>query len=804
VLRDLRTATRTLWRHRVSTLVTLIVLALGIGANAAIFGAIDAAFIRRLPFHAADRLVVLQGTYSAPSAPGPKLALDISDWAARPDIFSMVGSYGAGGLNLALSGAAERVRATRISTDFLAMLGQRPALGRDFVAADSFGGTARAVLVSDELWRSALHADPNAVGSSINLSGIPCTIVGVLPRGFAFPDHTDLWVAEVAGRDPLLGALYRTQVQWVALGRLADGVSMAQAQNRVDALERTFVESHPAAASRKDHVALVPLRDALQGGLRSGLMQSLAVALLLLLLAIANAAGLVLANSISRRREIAVRHALGATRGRIVRLLALEVSIMAIGGVTLGIVIGKLTAVFVSGLMPPDLVGLTTGGGATGALGFAAAALVVCVAGAGIFPAVTASDVDLLDSLKASDTHASSRVSPVRSGLVITQIAISSMLLVAASLLLQSVWRLDHVDKGFQTDGVVAIDVSLPSTQYRSVASVAAFNRAAIDRLSALPGVASTGVVNILPLTGGSAALALQIEGRPAPSDPDERPRAEYLIASPGYFSTLRIPLLKGRGFTSADDQRAPHVALINKTMADRYWPGADPIGAQVKYPWDTTRYTVVGVVGSVRDVRLQDADHWPGQIYFPVAQTRVSTESFVVRTLGRPDPSVPTAVRRAVQAVAPSIPPFNVRPLAAVVAESIASMRTTTFLTAAAGLLGLLIATGGLYGIVTEGIERRSREIGIRIALGANPSRVVALVLQETGRLVAIAIPVGVVLSLAAARLLSHLLYEVQATDLTTFVAVPTILLMVAIAASIGGILGAMRVDPVHMLRAE
>ncbi|OYV71810.1 MAG: hypothetical protein B7Z72_06150 [Gemmatimonadetes bacterium 21-71-4] len=572
----------------------------------------------------------------------------------------------------------------------------------------------------------------------------------------------------------------------------------------MDAFERTFVQSHPAAASRKDHVALVPLRDALLGGMRSGLVQSLAVGLLLLLLAITNAAGLVLANGISRRREFAVRRALGATRGRIVRLLALEVSVIAIGGVALGLAIGKFTAVFVSGLIPPDLMDLTTGGGRAGAVGFAAAALILCVAGAGVFPAMTASDVDLQDSLKASDTHATSRVSPIRRGLLITQIAITSVLLVAASLLLQSLWRLDHVNKGFQTDGVVAIDVSLPSTHYGSVASVADFNRAAMDQLSALPQVASAGAVNILPLTGGSAALALQIEGRPVPSDPAERPRAEYLIASPGYFSTLGIPLLRGRGFTSADDQQAPHVALINKTMADRYWPGADPIGTQVKYPWDTTRYTIVGVVGSVRDVRLDDADYWPGQIYFPAAQSRVSTETFVVRTVARPDASLSTAVRRAVQTVAPNIPPFNVRPLSAVVAESIASRRTTALLTAAAGILALLIAAGGLYGVVAEGIERRSREIGIRIALGANPSRVVALVLHETGRLMAIAIPVGMVCSLAAVRLLSHLLYEVRATDTATFVAVPAVLLMVAIAASIGGILRAFRVDPVHMLRAE
>lgn len=804
LLRDVSLAVRTLLSRRAYALTVIAVLGLGIGANAAVYRVIDTALFHRLPFRAPDRLVVLRGAYDAPDRAGPKLALDVSDWAARPDIFSAVASYGAGGLNLVAGDATLRVRAARVSTNFFGALGVRVALGRGFAATDGIVGPNRVAVLSNEIWRGAFHADSNVVGQAVNLSGYTFTIVGVLPPGVTFPNQSDVWIPEARPNDPIAFELFRTQMQWVAFARLADGLTIGQAQGRVNAFEAAFVRAHPAAESRNDHVALAALRDALVGRSRAGLDASLGIALLFLVLACVNAAGLVLAEGVGRRREIALRGALGATRGRIVRQLVTEVVLIALGGVALGLLLGRLVERFVGGLMPPELVGVFEGGHTGEFVLFAAAMVLLSVVVAGVAPALVTSDVDLHDALKVGVGTASSRMARGRRGLMVAQIAISCTLLVGASLLLRSLWELEHVDKGFHAGGVTAVDVALPRARYRSLSSIVGFNRAIVQRVAALPGVVAVGSVNILPLTGGSAAPYLEVVGRPAPSDLSKRPRAEYLVASAGYFRALGIPVIRGRAFSESDDAGAPRVVLINRTMAERYWPNADPIGARLKYPWDTTQYTVIGVVGSVRDVDLVEADHWPGQLYFPATQMPVAAETFVVKGSVLPNRNLAGSLRRIVASVDPGVPPFNARSLSSVVATSMAPERTATLVVAIAGALGLLIATAGLYGLIAEGVARRTREIGIRVALGARRRHVVRLVLGQGAPLLALGVSLGLLAGWAGTRVLVHLLYQVRPTDVVTFVGVPLVLVTVAAAASLGGVRRAIAIQPTEALRAE
>lgn len=797
-LQDLRHALRTLRRSPGFTLVAALTLALGIGINTTIFSGISALLLRPLPYAHAERVVDFRP--GGPNQPASKATL--VELRERLRSFDAIASYNSWTFTLTGDGEAERLPAVRATGNLFDVLGASPLLGRMLLPADSVPGAERVVVLSHGFWQRRLGGDPGVVGRTLQLNegstGGPTRVVGVMPPGFAFPTAAEeLWAPNPL--DPA-GPDYQT-VYLELVGRLAPGVDVAAAEREIGATVAALCAANAACnPSTLERPRVLPLREALVGPVRPILLLLLGAVGFVLLIACANVANLLLTRAATRERELAIRTALGAGRARIARQLLTEsLAIAAVGGA-----LGVLAAVWGSGLLrtalPTALVGAADIGVDLRVLVFAAAAVVLAAVLAGVFPAVGATRASLHAALLDRGGAGAQRARRRALGaLVVVEFALALVLAIGAGLMIRTFANLSAEDPGFARAGVVSLRVS-PPARYDATANLELW-RELLDRVAALPGVESAGAIHLLPLGIGNWGNPLIIEGRPLPDG--EPPRAiDWRSTTPGYFETLRIPLLRGRLFTSREHEARERVVLLNAMAAARYFPNEDPLGHRVRTPtFEGEEWaTVVGVVGDTKDQTL--AGPARPQMYRLHAPFTAGM-TLMVRAAGDPL-QLAGPIRDIVRTIDGDIAVGDVQLLEQVVAASIAQPRLLTGLLLGFGVLALLLGAVGLYGVMAYGTVQRTREFGVRLALGARAGEVLGLVARDAVRLAGIGVGVGLAGALALTRLLESQLYGVEPIDPIVFAGAAVLLAVVALAAALAPALRAAHTDPMQALRWE
>jgi putative ABC transport system permease protein len=799
LIRDVRYGARVLSKSPTFTLVAVLTLALGVGANTAIFSVVNAVLLRPLPFPDSDRIVALDGVNAAKGITDSNMSVpDIVDWQAQGRSFERIAGFVSGGALLSLGEEAERVRATSGSADFFPLLRTSAMLGRTLTPEDARKGSPPVAVLSYGLWQRLFGGDARIVGRNITAGNESTMVVGVMPRGFDFPYQTEIWFPM-----PLDAASERRDNRYVEVfARLRDGVSLEQARAEMDAingrLEQTYAETNTGW-----RVAVTDMRERLVGRMRTALLVLLGAVAFVLLIACANVANLLLARATVRRKEIAVRAALGASRLRIVRQLLTESVLLSIAGGVLGVLVSLwLTRVLVA-LAPAnsprfDEINLD-------ARVFAFAFGVTILTGMlfGLAPALQVSRVDLNETLKESGRAGAdgAQHNRTRGLLVVAEIAFSFMLLVGAGLLVRSFIRLREVHPGFNPGGVLAMRLSVPGAKYPGEAR-ARFYEQAIEKLRALPGAESAGGVLSLPLGGDTYNVGRSFIREGQPATPEESASANYVVATPGYFETLQIPLVSGRTFDGHDNEKSQMVVVINETMARKFWPGESPVGKRITI-WRDEKFPreIVGVVGDT----LASLDTPAGsQMYVPYAQDAGwGGLSLVVRSPVAPS-SLAADARAAIHSLDKSLPVYNARPMTDVVAASVADRRASVVLVGAFALVALALAAVGILGVMSYTVTQRTHELGVRVALGAQPRDIMRLVVGQGARLLLVGVGVGLVASLAGTRVLAGMLYGVKPTDAKTFALVTLALCAVALTACYLPARRATKVDPLTALRAE
>jgi putative ABC transport system permease protein len=811
LLQDLRYALRTLTREPGFTLVALVTLALGIGANTAIFSIVNAVLLRPLPYHEPDRVVLLWShwtNWTKTWVSGPELA----DYQRQAQSLEHVAAFSSTSYNLTGGPGSEplRVLAAQVQAPVFDALGAKPILGRVFTTDEDQPGRERVVLLTEGLWRSRFGADPSIVGRTIDLDAAAYTVVGVLPASLRLPlDYanrafTQIWVPLALGPvDPQERGNHGLN----ALGRLEPGATLAQAQAEIDTITRGFLRQYPDNYDSKFGLTLVPAPVEVFGDIRPALMVLLLAVGAVLLIACANVANLLLARSESRQKEIAVRVALGAGRRRIVRQLLTESMLLSAGGGLAGIALAYALTQGLIALDPLKIPRVQDIALDARVLAFTAAIAALTGVLFGIVPAVQSSRTDLPSVVKEGGRDSRVAAGWLRRVLVASEIAASVVLVAAAMLLARSFARLLDVDAGFNPTHVLTLRTSLPGATSADAASMV---RAYVEvgrRLRESPGVRAAGAVTGLPLASTRGDWGIRIEGRPM--DPRDSLAADWQVVTPGYFEAIGTPLRRGRTFTDADTATTLPAIIINETMARKYWPGVDAVGRRMTMGGNDRWLTIVGIVA---DIHHRGLDREPRpEMYRPHTQFRygdpnapaVPTMTWVVRTADDPRAAVSYA-RAAVRAVDARLGISNVATMDEVVADSTSDRRLNMLLFVLLGALALALAAVGVYGVVAYSVSQRTHEIGVRMAIGARPNDVVRLMLSEGGRLAIVGVVVGSLVALAAARLIRGLLFEVSASDPMTFVAVAAALLAVALLASYIPARRATRVDPMIALRGE
>lgn len=710
--------------------------------------------------------------------------------------------YASSGFNLSGKGSAERLQGAYVSTNLFSLLGVAPVLGRAFVPGEDRPGSDRVVVISHALWQQRFGADPGVVGRTILVDGEPRTVVGVMPRGLDFPAaDTRLWVP--ATIDPSNPANLWGGAGGQVIARLAAGATPARAQAELHALVPELRRANTLWVPAPEYRAswtVAPLQETIVRDVRSRLLILLAAAGLVLLIACANVANLLLARASARQREMAVRNALGAGRPRLIRQLLTESAVLGFLGCALGLLLAVGGVKALVAALPAEVPRVAEIEVDRWVLGFTLAVGVLATLLVGLIPALRSSRPDAQSALRSGGRSTSAGQRRLAGALVTTEFALAVMLVIAAGLLIRSFAALVHVDPGFRTEHIITARITPPEARYGDGTKQRAFYAALLGRVSALPGVRSVDAVSRLPLAGGFTGVAFEVEGKPyrpgtvAPVFDDRR-------ITPGYPQTMGIRLLAGRPLTDADREGAPKVALVNEAMARKFWPGEDPVGKRFKEVWLPEWTTVVGVVGNVKSRGL--ASETEPQVYRPFAQAPTLDMSLVVRTTGDPD-AVIGSLRAAVAAVDADVPVSEIRMVEQMITSSVAAPRFTMLLLAAFAAVALLLAAIGIYGVISYAVTRRTPEIGLRVALGAQRGHVLRMVLRQALVLAVIGAVVGLGAALATTRALRSLLFGVSATDGVTLIAVPLLLMAVALLAAYLPARRAARVDPMIALRAE
>ncbi len=802
--RDLRFGVRLLTKAPGFTAVALVTLALGIGAATSIFSVVDAVVFKPLPFREPDRVLVIWE--KNPSLNRFRMAVAVGNFREWSQQARMVeGIAGLFDARVNLTGGPngrvdpEELKVERASASMFPMLGVQPALGRAFLPEEDRPGHANFALLSHSLWERRFGADPSIVGKTIGLRDQPYTVVGVLPGGFGVLDPSvDVYVPlGLNANDPHFAGARMLMV----IARLKPGATLDQAKNEMETIGARLEQSNPAV-NRGWRPNLFPIQDELFGNVRKAMLVLLSAVGFLLLMACANVANLQLAHGAARQKEIAIRAALGATRRRLIAQFLCESVLLALAGGALGLALARGSVALVARLGPASIPRLTeaTVDGRLFLFAFAASVLTGILFG--MAPAIQGSRANLNAALTEGGRGgtAGRAAKRLRSALVVAEIALALLVLIGAGLLLKSFSRLAGVDPGFQPHGLLTLRVPLGGGRNNAIDRRVAFFRQATDRVAALPGVRSVGAVSELPLAGLGLGSMFWIDGRPLPPA-EQRPVAMTRGVTPDYFRSIGIPLIAGRFFNDADTAASQPVAIIDSTLAKRFWPQGGAIGGRVITDANEKVEEIVGVVGKVKADKL-DGDDWPA-IYMPHTQKHDQTMILAVRTAGEPMAAAP-AVVRTVHDLDPEQPVADVRPMDRVVDEAVAGARFNTVALAIFAAIAFLLAAIGIYGVISYDVTARTNEIGIRMALGAERGDVVMLILGHGARLAAAGIAIGLVLALGLTRLMASMLFGVSPRDFYTFAAISALLGAVALAASYLPARRAMALEPAAALRHE
>jgi putative ABC transport system permease protein len=809
ILQDVRYGARVLAKNRGFTAVAVLTLALGIGANTAIFSVVNDLLLRPLPYGDAERIVMAWEVSPEGRHQNTTSRANFRAWREQGASFESMAAFSDQRFNLTGAGDPEEVSVQLATPELFKVLGVEPLLGRVLMEDDGTGGSD-GVVMSHGFWKRRFGGDPGLVGKPITLNGVPYNVVGIMPEGFQWHIKqrsgtgrpAELWAVL-----PMLtsGPEANERGRFLSVvGRLKRGVSVEQAAAELKTIHTRLERDSPY---NKGYTAeLIPLRDQFVGNVRPALWILLGAVGLVLLIACANVANLLLSRVAAREKEIALRTALGARRTRVVRQLLTESLLLSLLGSALGLLVAWWGIGALVAISPRDLVSLQNVGINLTVLAWTLGISVATGIVFGIAPALEATRMNLNDALKEGGKGADSQGSRsrrLRGVLVVGEVALALMLLAGAGLLVKSFAQLRKINTGFETDNVLTMVLRLPAAKYKEDPQYVAFFRQALERVRAIPGVRSAGIVNFLPLYGGlGSATGFNIEGRPAPP-PGDGPGANVRVADAGYFGAMGIPLLRGRNFTDAEDAEARHVSLVSESFARNYFPGEDPIGKRIKvFMSQEPAWTeIVGVVGDVRYDSLT-AEAEP-TVYQPHPELTYEFMTLVIRTTGDPAAVAP-AVRRELSAIDPDQPVSDVRTMNQVMAETVGRARFNTLLLGIFAGLATLLAAVGIFGVMSYSVTMRTRELGLRMALGAQPGRVLMLVLRQGMLLTLVGIGVGLTGALALTRVMSGLLYGVGANDPTTFAAIVVLLGVVALIACYIPARRATRVDPLVALRYE
>jgi putative ABC transport system permease protein len=794
ILQDTRYALRALRKSPGFTAVALLTFALGIGANTAVFSVVSGILLRPLPFANSDRLAAIWPTKAISNA-------ELVYLQQHTKTFESVAAFSPG-WGMALTGAGEprQLDAARVSANLFQTLGVRPALGRAFADDESSPGHWDVALIAHALWIDHFGGDSSVIGRVVQLDGTPTRIIGVMPATFeAFQHGVEAWLPLQV--DP--ASRFYTGQTAIGFGRLAVGATHAAALAEIS----TLVPQMRAQFNYTDEYGrggtVVSLRESLVGNVRQSLFVLLGAVAFVLLIAGANLGNLMLVAAIGRRRELAVRRALGASRGQVAQQLLVHSVIVAIGGGVIGTAVGVLGLRGLKAILPSSLPMLSSVSVDWRVLLVSAAITLGIGILFGIAPALLATRVDPESALRVSGSGSTNRAGVVtRQTLVVVEIALAMVLVVGAGLMTQSLWQLSRVDLGFNPHGVLSFRVQPSGGRVRAAAESHVYFDEMMQRIGKLPGVISVGSAQHLPLSGFNWSTDLEIESNPIAATA-EHPRVVWRSVGGDYFGTMSIPLLRGRSFTSTDTRDTPRVVVINEAMARHFWPGRDPIGERIRLGKgaQAESATIIGIVRSVR--YMSPATPAGDEVYRSNSQQGFGFMHVVVRTNGNPLSLVPS-VRAAIREFDPTVPIAEVRSMGALYDASTATPRTIALLLLAFAGVGLALGAVGIYGVISYAVTQRTRELGIRVALGAVEGRIVSMVLSDGIRMAAVGIVLGAGAAGLAARSLRTLVFGVATTDVLTYVGVATVLTLVALAASYIPARRASRVDPLVALRSD
>jgi len=783
-------------------LVAVLTLALGIGANSAIFSVVNGVLLKPLPYPEPDRLVGVYHTTEGQRAvmSGPNFT-DVSRAATS---FENAAAISTGRMILTGEGEPTRLPIAEVSASLFSVLRVRPALGRVFNADENTPGRNNVVVLSHGLWQQRFGSDPSVIGKRITLDGVSKEIVGVMPAGFSYPAGRDAWLPV----DYDEGFVTKQRGAWYlsVIARLKPGVTPQQSAAEVETIGRTLARQYPDA-NAEIGMTTFPLLEAMVGDIRRSVMILLGAVGFVLLIACTNVANLLLARAATRETEMAVRTALGAGRGRLVRQLLTESVLLSLVGAGFGLLLAVWGVELLVNLKPQGIPRLDNVRVDGVVILFTIAIGVVTGVLFGLVPAFAATR-GLSATLKEGGRGAvtSRGGTRVRGVLVVAELALAVMLLAGAGLLMRSFMKLQAVDPGFKVDPALTFDLTLPDARYKETDQQIAFYDQLLPRLRGLPGVQAASAVMGLPLSGLDFIISFEVGGRP-PVPPAQQPAMQVRVATPEYFSTIGIPLKRGRMFTEDDRAQTPKVVLITEAAAKQFFPNEDPIGKTIKLGWGRgpgkprAGGEVVGIVGDIKDEGLSEPN--PPQIYMPLRQWPVSFVTILMKT-SVPPTALTEGARAQVAAIDPTLPLSNVGTLEAIVAKSISQQRFYMTLLSLFAAVALVLAAIGIFGVLSYAVSQRTREIGIRMALGAQERTVITLVVRQAMLLVGTGVLAGTVLALYLSQTMSKMLFSVRPTDPTTFVSVAAVLAGVALFASYLPARRATRVDPIVALRAE
>ncbi len=801
MFQDLRFGARMLLKSPGFTAIALLTLALGIGANTTIFSVVNSVLLRPLPYDDPSRIVQVYDHVTFDG--GGLITSSYPKFTFLHDHARSFKAFAASGFaRFQISGPPPagpvEVTATPVSVDFFRVFGVKPIAGRTFLDEEVRPGAKSVAVISYALWQNRFAMDPAAVGTTIGVDGSATTIVGIMPAGFDYPNETEIWTPKYFESS----IITQTQIQRGAsyllyYARLADGVDIRSAEAEIATLSRQYDESHQGFGDTGREMRTTPLRESLVSNIRSTLLVLLGAAAFVLLIASANIANLLLARAAARQKEVAIRASLGASRSRLLVQFLTESLLLATFGAALGVLLSFWSMRLITGIGPAILPRASEVRMDTTVLIFTIAVAVLTGILFGLGPAMHAARTDLNGVVKSS-SRSLSGAGKLRGAMIVSEVALAMVLLTGAGLLMRSFLRLESVSPGFQPANLLTMRIGLSGARYPQLAQRVAFYDRILERVATIPSVQQAALTSALPVNGRNLGYFFNIEGRPA-LESTKAPTAWLQSISPDYFQTLEIPILAGRTFSPADNAGAPLVAMINETMARRFWPNESPIGKHVIYARESIVVEIVGIAADVKIGALDDNSPY-NQMYVPYRQRPFQTMSLVTR-----GPSnVASAERREIMQIDPDQPVANVRTMDQVIAESVSQPRLRTALIGSFAALALVLAIIGIAGVVAWSVSQRTNEIAIRMALGARSSNVIAMILRQAFVMIGAGQLIGLMGALLLTRVLSTFLFGISPEDPATFAAVLILLALVALAASMLAARRALRIDPVIAMRAE